>query len=357
MPDAAPPLLLAGDAPGTDPLETARSIIGELGHTGWVPFPDPRSAEPTSGEPWLLLRTTLLLADSSVDVQPYGPRLLTGRTRLSADQSEALRLQLESFHLAMSLEAGASPSEAQPAVTMTILGPITLAASLFSLGGERLVADHGAVSYLAEALADGAAELSARTRSAHGLSLEFTLAEPLLTDALLGRIPTSSGWRTHRHLTREQLRSAYRAWKDGSQGTPSRLVSVASDSSLGGMDHALEAAEAGALSSLSVQPSGAGWMPADVEALIPLMESEVGMLVDAPFTAVGSSPSAVRSWLTRLLESFETVGVPEDLRAAMGLWLPEGLRSAGPAASSVLRAALDAAEEIRQTTLTGRAAE
>jgi cobalamin-independent methionine synthase catalytic subunit len=76
-------------------------------------------------------------------------------------------------------------------------GPWTLAGSLELRYGDKALADPGAVRDIAAALAEGLAGVSAGVaKRVPGASLVVQLDEPLLPAALLGRVPTASGFGT-----------------------------------------------------------------------------------------------------------------------------------------------------------------
>ncbi|MCB4207782.1 hypothetical protein [Arthrobacter sp. UM1] len=302
-----PRLTLAGDVPGATRLEAARWAVGETAETGRSPLPDPRE-----DQPWLMLRSGALLTDSHLDVQPYGFRLLSGSTRVSAAAAEQLDAEAEAFVLAARLESGTG---SPPAVTVTLWGPVTLAARLSSPLGERLVADPGAVRHLGEALADGVRSWRERMRQAHGLEIEPVLREDSLDDALDGRLPTASGFRRHRPLGEDVLRSVFAPWK--AAGLGGVLTGVRRPS------RAAAAGTAAGASAAELVRAGDRWAPSDVERTEALAEAGLGALlaVDPGRPADGRE----------LAQAVETAGASEEDRARLGLWCPPGLRRLGAA--------------------------
>lgn len=172
-----------GSLPGTDPVEVAALVFGEL--------PDlPHLAElPARGPGADLLGRTAgnLLADLAVDLQPAGWRLVA---RPGVDQRRArdlLARDLDSFERAA--EGYAGPMKVQAA------GPWTLAAGVELPRGDRALADPRAVRDLVEALAEGLTQHVAELgRRVPGARFVVQLDEPSLPAVLAGHVLTASGF-------------------------------------------------------------------------------------------------------------------------------------------------------------------
>lgn len=332
-------LLIAGDLPGADPLETARRTVGESAPTGFVPLPDPREEQP-----WLLLRTAAILTDASIDLQPFGPRLLTGSTRLSQQQRDALRDHLETFALGWNLESPPAGTR----VSVSLWGPMTLSARLFGQWGERLLADRGAVRFLSESLADGAARLAESALRDHGLTLEFTLIEDLLEDAMDGLVPTASGLHTHRRLSLEDLRGVYGTWAEaqegrrGTEGEDRDAVVGLRKPELG-----REAAARGRIARVGLRPQGARWDAPSAEQAAGVIEDGRQVLAEVR----GAAPAETRSQARAVLEAVERCGFDASERRHWGLWVPEGLRGLGEPAWGALADLRSAEQELTEREL------
>lgn len=132
-------------------------------------------------------RTASLLVAMPVDLQPSGWRLADhvgrdvqrGRGYLSEDLDE----------LAQAYDGYVGPLKVQ------LVGPWTLAASLWLPRGDLAVADRGASRDLAESLTEGARQHLAAVRAlVPGADLVLQLDEPSLPAVLAGRLKTASGY-------------------------------------------------------------------------------------------------------------------------------------------------------------------
>ena len=170
-----------GSLPGSDPVEAATLVLGELPDLPFLPELPARGPHAD-----LIGRGTALLTDLYVDLQPSGWRITA---RPSRDGTRARDL------LARDLDA-LEETEARPAVLkVQAPGPWTLAAMVELSRGDRLLADHGAVADLAASLAHGlAAHLADLRRRLPGTALLLQLDEPALPGVLAAQIPTASGF-------------------------------------------------------------------------------------------------------------------------------------------------------------------
>jgi methionine synthase II (cobalamin-independent) len=176
-----------GSLPGTDPVEAVRFVLGELPEFAFLPELPGRG--PHSD---LAGRSTAVLADLWVDLQPSGWRLTPRSSRDGIRARDELTRDLDA------LEEAAVES---PPVLLKVqaAGPWTLASLLELNRGERALADHGAVRDLADSLAEGLrlhlADVQRRVPTA---TLVLQLDEPALPAVLAARIRTSSGVATLR---------------------------------------------------------------------------------------------------------------------------------------------------------------
>lgn len=186
--------------PGVDPRR-ANSLIADL-------FPDlPYLAElPARGAGADLIgRTTALLADLHVDLQPSGWRFVD---RVSGDERRAkdmLAQDLDALEEALSGFAG--PIKVQAA------GPWTLAASLATSRGGPVLADKGACRDLAQSLVEGVSQhlLALRKRIPLTTRICLQIDEPLLPKVANGAITTASGLGQIRTPPRSELLEALSA--------------------------------------------------------------------------------------------------------------------------------------------------
>jgi hypothetical protein len=184
--------------PGTDPVEAARVVFGEL--------PDlPHLAElPERGAGADMIgRAAALLVDMPVEIVPSGWSLTAhgGRDQrrsrdLLARDLDALEAQADGYVGALKLQAA---------------GPWTLAAMLELPSGHKVVSDHGARRDLAASLAEGLrAHLGDVQRRVPGARLVLQLDEPGLPAVLGGRVPTPSGYGTVRSVEASIVEQALR---------------------------------------------------------------------------------------------------------------------------------------------------
>ena len=172
-----------GPFPGTDPLEAARVVCGELPDLPHLCELPHRGA---GGDP--AGRTASLLVDIHVDVHAGRWRVVS---RPSGDERRA-REMLERDLDALEDVASGHPGP----VKIQVVGPWTLAATLELPRGEKMLADPGATRDLALSLAEGLARHVAevRRRLARADRVLVQVDEPLLTAVLGGTVPSASGW-------------------------------------------------------------------------------------------------------------------------------------------------------------------
>ena len=186
--------------PGTDPDEAVRVVLGELPDLPFLPELPARGPHAD-----LAGRTSALLVDLAVDLQPTGWRLVP---RVSRDGRRARDL------LARDLDAleGATQGGAPAAHKVQAAGPWTLATLLELQRGERALSDSGAVDDLASSLAEGLrrhlADVGARLP---GTRLVLQLDEPSLPAVLGGGVPTASGFGRLRSPDRQRARDVLSA--------------------------------------------------------------------------------------------------------------------------------------------------
>lgn len=97
------------------------------------------------------------------------------------------------------------------ALKVSAVGPWTLATALERRNGQAMLGDPGACRDLAASLAEGLREhLAEVQRRVPDARLVLQLDEPSLTPVLLGRVPTASGYRSHRAVDRAVVESTLR---------------------------------------------------------------------------------------------------------------------------------------------------
>ena len=172
-----------GSWPGTDPREAARTVLGLLPDLPFLPELPARGPHAD-----LVGRSTALLSDLPVDLQPTGWRLVGRPSRDGRRAADLLARDLDALE-------EAAQDGVPPALKISCAGPWTLAAAVELPRGERVLADPAAVDDLAQSLAEGLrlslADLGSRLP---GTRLVLQLDEPSLPTVLLGRVRTASGF-------------------------------------------------------------------------------------------------------------------------------------------------------------------
>lgn len=171
--------------PGSDPLEAARIVVGELP----VPYlPELPGRGPGAD---MIGRTAALLTELPVETTPAGWRLAARPGRDLRRARSLLSADLDALEEAAAGVTGP--------VKVQVCGPWTLAASLeLPASQDTALADHGAVADLVQALAEGLAGHAAEVRRRlPGTTLLVQLDEPRLPAVLAGAVPTASGLRRH----------------------------------------------------------------------------------------------------------------------------------------------------------------
>lgn len=187
-----------GSLPGTDPLEAAKLVLGEL--------PVPHLPElPARGHlADLAGRGAALLADLHVDVQPTGWRFVPRPSREGRRARDLLQQDVDALELAAH---GAHPEHLKLQAT----GPWTLATLVELHRGDKALADPAAVADIAQSLAEGLRRHVADVqRRFPQTRLHLQLDEPSLNGVLLAGIPTASGFATLRAPSRETVRQLLR---------------------------------------------------------------------------------------------------------------------------------------------------
>lgn len=187
-----------GSLPGTDVAEAQRIVLGELPDLPHLPELPARGPGAD-----LIGRTGGLLVELPVE-------LYAARWRIAPRPGKDLRrardlMERDLDQLAEQAEEYTGPVKIQAA------GPFTLAASLELPIGGRLLRDPGAVRDLAGSLGEGLrGHVAAVARRLPHATVLLQLDEPSLPAVLAGRVPTESGFGTHRPVEPEVARALLR---------------------------------------------------------------------------------------------------------------------------------------------------
>ncbi|MDA3643380.1 methionine synthase [Saccharopolyspora indica] len=172
-----------GSMPGTDPVETARTVVGEL--PDLAPFPELPGRGVGAD---VLGRTAGLLVDLAVEVVPSGYRVAGRPGRDQQRAVDLLRWDLDA------VEQAVAEKGAPRAVKVQAAGPWTLAAGIELHRGHRVLTDHGALRDFTASLTEGLREHVAQVAARTGSRVVVQLDEPMLPMVLAGALPTPSGY-------------------------------------------------------------------------------------------------------------------------------------------------------------------
>ncbi|WP_093413516.1 methionine synthase [Saccharopolyspora flava] len=172
-----------GSLPGTDPVEAARTVVGELPELMPVPELPARGVGAD-----ILGRTAGLLVDLAVEVVPSGYRVAGSPGMDHRRAVDLLRWDLDALEQAVT-EAG-SPK----VVKVQAAGPWTLAAGVELARGHRVLTDHGALRDFTESLTEGLLGHVRQVAARSGSRVLVQLDEPSLPAVLKGSLPTPSGY-------------------------------------------------------------------------------------------------------------------------------------------------------------------
>jgi hypothetical protein len=253
-----------GSLPGTDPVEAAATVVGELPLLPHLPELPARGVGAD-----MIGRTAGLLVDLAVEVVPTGWRVTARPGRDHRRAVDLLRFDVDAFDAAC---AGARPEW----VKLQVAGPWTLSASVELHTGHRVLTDRGAVREFAASLGEGlrlhVAEVAERT----GARVLVQLDEPSLPAVLAGTLPTASGWGTVRSVAAADAQDVLRELIAGSDAPvvvhccapnpPLRLLAAAGVAGIG-IDATLPAV------------SGATAVPAALDALGEVWDAGIPLLL------------------------------------------------------------------------------
>ncbi|MET3933324.1 hypothetical protein [Arthrobacter sp. OAP107] len=222
--DPRPPAQVTATAlgpwPGQDPVEATRIIRGELG-SPHLPFlaelPDRGVGADAIG------RTSSLLVDLAVDVQPHGWRIVDRPGRDMVRAKSALSTDINVL-----ADIAGEEDRAADEFKVQLRGPLSLAAGLHLHNGERALIDYGARRDIAASLAAGVgAHLAKVAAAVPGARLVVQLDEPDIASVLAGTIPTSSGYRTLRSVAGQEVTELWRVVIDALREAGAAEVAIA----------------------------------------------------------------------------------------------------------------------------------
>lgn len=315
-----------GSWPGIDirtPLRLVRDLLAFAtpeGAAGLPYLPELPDRGPGSD---MIGRAAGLLTGLPVDLQPSGWRLVDRPGRDATRTAAVLRGDLD--ELAETFDGYRGPLKVQ------VAGPWTLAAELRVARGERVVVDPGAYRDVTQSLADGVrAHVQTVARLVPGAELVLQLDEPSLPAVLAGRLPTSSGYGTHRAIDPEVARRGLTEVIEAARSALPEPVAVAVHCCAAQPPlPLLREAGADALSLDATQLRAHGW-----ESVATTVEA--GTAVWAGIDVAGSTAGM----LEPLRRSWSQLGLPMEGLGAVTITPPCGLAGVTPASARAVHEAL-----------------
>lgn len=175
-----------GSMPGTDPVEAAAVVVGELPELPHLPELPRRGLGAD-----LIGRTAALLVDLAVEVVPSAYRITAHPGADHRRTVDLLRRDLDAFEQALE-QAGTRPG----LVKVQVAGPWTLTSEVELPRGHRALTDPGALRDFGESLTEGLVRHVAEVRKRSGAEVIVQFDEPSLPAVLAGALPTPSGLST-----------------------------------------------------------------------------------------------------------------------------------------------------------------
>lgn len=173
-----------GGMPGTEPLESARVVVGEVPRLPFLPELPERGVGAS-----MIGRTLALLVDMPVEIVASGWRVADHRSR-----DERVARDLLSRDLDVLDQVAEETGGFAEIVKVQAAGPWTLAGGLELRSGHTVLSDRGARRDLAQSLGVGLREhVQELRRRLPGVRVVLQLDEPSLPTILAGHVPTPSG--------------------------------------------------------------------------------------------------------------------------------------------------------------------
>lgn len=309
MTSASPGVGGQGAWPGVDALEAQLTIFGDLGDApdGVLAIPFlPQLAERGPGaDP--VGRTCALLPEPPVELGPHGWRL-ADHGGMDLERARGFwREDLDALAIAANGYAGP--------LSVQLVGPWTLAATLYLARGDRVLADRGAVREVTLALAEAAGAHVAHVRAlVPGADVVVQLDEHLLGAVRAGVLPTFSGYSRLRAVPGPDLAEGLRTVLDAVRAAgASSVVQVGSGwvgiepvavAGAGGIG--LDLAASGAAGGSAAPWNAQGW-----ELIARAVERGMGLWTGLPPTKVSQcSGPEVRALAEVVTVPWRRIGLP-----------------------------------------------
>lgn len=195
-----------GTFTGTDPHAVYALQLNELG----APHIPALAELPDVGPHARGLGKVIANLGLPFELRPYGWQLQRGERINAVDQLRAISHR-DSIIQAM---ADIAANDAVPAVSVRLLGPVSLLIDAMLPSGQRILRDEGARIDLAAAWADGVAELINRIRSVLGARVSLFVQEHRVNDVVNGKIRSVSGADVERAVDVSEIRSYWQLTED-----------------------------------------------------------------------------------------------------------------------------------------------
>lgn len=202
--------------PGTDPIDAARTVFGELPDLPHLPELPARGVGAD-----LIGRTGAILVDLPFEVVPSGYRVAGRPGRDQRRAVDLLRHDLDAVQDAVE-RTGGRPQ----AIKVQAAGPWTLATSVELTRGHKVLTDTGALREFTASLIEGLATHVAEVKARTGLDVLLQLDEPSLPAVLRGQVATPSGYGTVAAVPEPEARDVLAAVIGGVQQATGNPVIV-----------------------------------------------------------------------------------------------------------------------------------
>lgn len=322
-----------GSMPGTrsrEAIVAVRDLLLDGEGIGLPYLPETPSRGPGAD---IIGRAAGLLVDLPVDLDLSNWRLVD---RPGRDAERTAGLWREDLD-----ELAAAYEGFEGGFKVQVAGPWTLAASLLLFRGERVISDPGAVRDLVDSLSEGVRDHVADVRRlVPGAQVVLQLDEPSLPAVLAGRVPTESGFGTHRPVETEVARGLLHDVMEAA-GVPALVHCCAPDAPL---ELIRSAGAVGVALDLS--------LVTDLDPLGEAIDAGLGLLAGAAPTLPppsGRAPTSAEV-ADRIRRVWDQLGFPRRRLAEQVVVTPAcGLAGATPAyARAVLTACRDAGRRLAE---------
>ncbi|GAB2473001.1 hypothetical protein [Xylanimonas ulmi] len=285
-----------------DELEGQRVVFGDLGElpTGVDALPFLTQLVERGPGADAVGRTAALLREMPAELGPHGWRL-TDHPGMDRRRADAFwREDLGALAIAALGHTGP--------LAVEVLGPWTLAATLWSARGDRVLADAGARRDLSLALAEGVRDhLAAVREQVPGLGdVVVQLAEPQLGAVHAGVLPTFSGYGRLRPVPGPDLVEGLRPVIEAAHDAGARVVVHLGETWSGLPPVALAGADA-----VGLDVGAIGWNERAWELVARASERGVGLWAGLPPAQVSQCAGPALGELVRLVaDPWRRVGLP-----------------------------------------------